>query len=128
MKKEIMAFATITALTLSSQAANSQQALNIGPPPGQGGQPGGCLAFTVAGSVFVRLCQTGYTANGAGTSCRGSAWGSNGNYNLSTGGCNNGQQFLGGSLSCFGAQCNWNPSPAGRAAGFRAETVYAQYQ
>ena len=119
------------AILLSPLPALAQSTLNIGPPPGQGGGGGQnqCVAVTLAGSVFVRVCGGGYSASGAGTNCSGgvSNWG-NGTYRLSRGGCSNGQQFLGGSLSCFGTQCNWTPSPAGFAAGFRQETVYAQYQ
>ena len=105
---------------------------NIGPAPspvpGPGPQPSQCIAVTLAGSTFVRICNGGYTAQLGGTYCSGPSYGNGSNYFLPAGQCNNGQQFLGGNLNCSGTACNWTPSQAGFAAGFRPETVYAQYQ
>lgn len=136
MKKVLKTIAILSVIIMTfGTHAMAQSALNIGPtpPPPPGGgfpqpNPSQCLAVTLAGSVFVRICNGGYTANGAGTNCGGQAYGGGGNFSLQAGGCSNGQQFLGGNLACFGAQCNWTPSPAGFAAGFKQETVYAQYQ
>lgn len=130
MKRQLTSLAAIALLAMSTSVATAQSTRNIGPPPsgGGGGVPGQCIAVTLAGSTFVRICNGGYSARLGGTSCGGAAYGGGGNYNLTAGNCNNGQQFLGGSLSCFGTTCNWTPSPAGFAAGFRPETVYAQYQ
>ena len=121
----------IAALSLSGSAF-AQSTLNIGPAPGPvpgpGPQPSQCLAVTLAGSTFVRICNGGYTAQLGGTYCSGTSYGSAGKHMLPAGQCNNGQQFLGGFLDCNGTACNWTPSQAGFAAGFRPETVYAQYQ
>jgi hypothetical protein len=133
MKQALKSISILSAILIvsgtSALAQNSTRNIapnNIAPQPGQ--NPSQCLAVTLAGSVYVRICNGGYTANGAGTQCGGEAFGGGGNFSLQAGGCGNGQQFLGGNLSCFGTQCNWTPSPAGFAAGFRSETVYAQYQ
>ncbi len=125
-----LTIATLVTLTIGGTAF-AQSTLNIGPAPGGGGtvpQPSQCLAVTLAGSTFVRICNGGYSAQLGATQCGGPAYGGASNYTLPAGQCNNGQQFLGGNLSCNGTVCNWTPSPAGFAAGFRAETVYAQYQ
>lgn len=130
MKYLLKSLALAATLSIATGPVMAQSTLNIGPPPGGGNPPptNQCLAVTLAGSVFVRICNGGYTAQGAGTSCGGQVYGGGGNYTLYAGNCANGNQFLGGNLACFGTQCNWTPSPAGFAAGFRQETVYAQYQ
>lgn len=126
---------TLTAAAATLMLAGSafaQSTLNIGPAPTPGGPPPApqnqCLAITLAGSTFVRICNNGYTAQLGGVSCGGYASMGGGFYSLSAGGCSNGQQFLGGTLQCNGPACTWTPSAAGFAAGFKPETVYAQYQ
>lgn len=127
-----LSIATLVAMAALTGAANAQSTLNIGPAPtpnpGPAPQPSQCLAVTLAGSTFVRICNGGYSAQLGATQCGGPAYGGGGNFTLPAGGCNNGQQFLGGNLSCSGVTCNWTPSPAGFAQGFKPETVYAQYQ
>ena len=130
--KTIAAFAVLSLAATALPAGAQYTTKNIGPAPTPGFPgPGGCVAVTLAGSTYVRICNGGYTAQLGGTYCNGSAWQrgfGNAPYTLNAGGCNNGQQFLGGTLQCNGTYCNWTPSAAGFAAGFRAETVYAQYQ
>jgi len=120
------------ALAAVTGTAGAQSLNNIAPPPNVGPptnpNPSQCLAVTLAGSTFVRICNGGYSAQLGATQCSGPAYGGNGNFTLPAGNCNNGQQFLGGNLSCNGTICNWTPSPAGYARGFRWEQVYAQYQ
>lgn len=124
--------AIVIAASAMSTSAHAVSTKNIGPAPGPvpgpGPQPSQCIAVTLAGSTFVRICNGGYTAQLGGTFCNGSSYGNGSNYFLPAGQCNNGQQFLGGNLNCNGTTCNWTPSQAGFAAGFRPETVYAQYQ
>lgn len=122
--------AAVFALALSAgHAAAQNKILNIGPGNNNIGPGfGSCVAVTLAGSTFVRICGNSYTAQLGGIYCNGSAWSGRGNYSLQQGGCNNGSQFLGGNLECGRSRCYWTPSPAGLAAGFRPETVYAQYQ
>ncbi len=106
---------------------------NIGPGIGDGNNIGGggygCVNVTLAGSTSVRVCQSGYTARLGNIICSGSVQtrGMN-SYQLYQAPCNQGgQNFLGGQLFCSGNSCNWNPSRAGRAQGFRPEYVSAFY-
>lgn len=98
---------------------------NIG---GGGGGNFGCVNVTLAGATRVRVCQSGYTARLGNIICSGGVQGGGSYYNLYQAPCNQaGQNFLGGSLSCNGNYCNWNPSQAGRAQGFQQEYVSAYY-
>lgn len=100
---------------------------NIG--GGGGGVNYGCLNVTLAGATSVRVCNQGYTARLGNIVCSGGvAQGRGTFYTLYQAPCNQaGQNFLGGTLSCQGTFCNWNPSQAGRAQGFRSESVAAYY-
>lgn len=136
MKRSILTISAASLIALAALAgtANAQSTRNVAPnniaPPNVGPTPtpSQCIAVTLAGSTFVRICNGGYSARLGATQCGGPAYGGGGNFTLPAGGCNDGQQFLGGNLSCNGTVCNWTPSPAGFAAGFQPETVYAQYQ